>query len=104
MLNIFTKLFNKDILNNELCNLAINILYSQRCQNQVMRYIYEPVKYAHKTGSLDYLHHDVGIMNINTKLFYIGISIYDSKNKNGNKNLIGNLGRVIYEYLNKQYI
>ena len=55
MLNIFTKLFNKKILNNELCNIAIQILYNQRCQDQVMRYIYEPIKYAHKTGSLDYL-------------------------------------------------
>lgn len=85
MLKIFTKLFNKDILNNNLCDKAIEILYNQRCQDQVMRYIYQPVKYAHKTGSLDYLNHDVGVMNINNKYFYIGISVYNSKNKNGNK-------------------
>lgn len=104
MLNIFTKLFNKDILNNELCDIAINILYNQRCQDQVMRYIYEPIKYAHKTGSLDYLNHDVDIMNIKNKLFYIGISIYNSKNKSGNKKLIGNLGRMIYSSINEKYI
>ena len=57
MLNIFTKLFNKTILNDELCDVSIKILYNQRCQNQIMRYIYEPVKFAHKTGSLDYLNH-----------------------------------------------
>ncbi len=104
MLNIFTKLFNKDILNKELCDIAINILYNQRCQDQVMRYIYEPIKYAHKTGALDYLNHDVGIMNIKNKLFYIGISIYNSKNKNGNKKLTGILGRMIYSSINENYI
>ena len=53
MLEIFTKLFNKEILNNELCNKAIDILYNQRCQDQIMRYIYQPIKYEHKTGSFD---------------------------------------------------
>lgn len=103
MLNIFTKLFNKYILNNELCDIAIQILYNQRCQDQVMRFIYEPVRYAHKTGCLDHLNHDVGIMNIKNKLFYIGISIYNSKNKKGNKKLIGNLGKMIYSYINENY-
>ena len=82
MLNIFILLFKKEILNEELCNIAIDILYNQRCQNQIMRYIYEPIKFAHKTGSLDYLNHDVGVMNINNKMVYIGISIYNSIIKN----------------------
>ena len=101
MLNIFTLLFSKKILNNELCEKAINILYNQRCQNQIMRYIFEPVKYAHKTGSLDYLSHDVGVMNIKDKLFYIGISVWNSSDKDGDKKLIGNIGKIIYYYLNK---
>lgn len=101
MLEIFTLLFNKEILNVELCDIAINILYNQRCQDQIMRYIFEPVKFAHKTGSLDYLNHDVGVMNINNKIVYIGISIYNSNNKKGNKKLIGNIGKKIYNYLAK---
>lgn len=101
MLIVFEKLFNKQILNEELCNKAIEILYNQRCQNLVMRHIYQPVKYAHKTGILDYINHDVGVMNINNKLYYIGISIYNAKDIEGNKALIGNLGRIIYDYLIK---
>lgn len=101
MLDIFTLLFNKEILNVELCDIAINILYNQRCQDQIMRYIFEPIKFAHKTGSLDSLNHDVGVMNINNKMFYIGISIYNSTNKKGNKKLIGNIGKKIYNYLSE---
>lgn len=81
MLNIFILLFKKEILNEELCNIAIDILYNQRCQNQIMRYIYEPIKFAHKTSALDYLNHDVGVMNINNKMVYNGSSIYNSNNK-----------------------
>lgn len=86
-------------MNGELCNLAIKILYNQRCQDQIMRYIYQPVKYAHKTGSLDYLSYDVGVMNINNKLFYVGVSIFNSKFKDGNKKLIANIGKTIYNEL-----
>ena len=99
MLDIFTLLFNKEILNEELCDIAINILYNQRCQDQIMRYIFEPIKFAHKTGALDYLNHDVGVMNINNKMFYIGVSVYNSNNKKGNRKLIGNIGKTIYDYL-----
>lgn len=101
MLYTFAKLFNREILNDELCNVAIEILLNQRCQDQIMRYIYQPVKYAHKTGSLDYLNHDVGVFNIDGKFFYVGVSIYNTKDKNGNKKLVGKIGKIIYEYLNK---
>ena len=64
-----------------------------------MRYIYEPVKFAHKGGALDYLKHDVGVMNIGNRFFYVGVSIYDSKDKEANMPLMGNIGRTIYDYL-----
>lgn len=104
MLAIFTKLFNKEILNDDLCEKAIKILYNQRGQYRIMRYIYEPVKFAHKGGALDYLGHDVGVMNINNKFYYVGISVYNSKDKEGNKRLFGNLGKEIYDYLKKYEI
>lgn len=101
MLNIFEKLFHKEILTEELCIKAIEILYDQHIKDQIMKYIDKEVKYAHKTGSLDFLNHDVGVMNINGKLFYIGVSVLRSKYKEGNKELVANLGKLIYEYLNK---
>ena len=61
MYKCFKYIVNKDILNDELCNLAINILYNQKINNQNPRYI-EEVKFAPETGGLDYLNSDVGIM------------------------------------------
>lgn len=71
-------------------------------KKQIMRYIYTPVKFAHKTGYLEYLNHDVGVMNINNKYYYVGISVYNSKMKEGNKRLVGILGKVIYNYLKEK--
>lgn len=101
---MFEKLFKKEILNEELCEKAINILYHQRINNQISRYVYKPYKFAHKTGSLEYLNSDVGVINIKDKLYYIGISIYDLSNKKPNRKLAGKIGKEIISYLdNKSY-
>lgn len=99
MLIIFEKLFKKEILNEEYCEFAIQVLYNQRIKNQILRYVYEPCEFAHKTGSLEYLNHDVGVLKLNNKLFYIGISIYNCKSRIGNKRLSGILGKLIIDYL-----
>ena len=95
--NMFIKLHNKEILNDELCEIAISILLNQRWQNQIMRYIYEPTLYAHKTGDLDYLHHDAGMMLINNKWYYVGCSIKIENNIHGNYPLMGKIGKIIYD-------
>ncbi len=96
---IFTKLFAHELLTPQLCDLAIAMLYNQRCQNQLMRYIYQPVPFAHKTGTLSNLNHDMGVMKIKNTLYYVGVSLYDCQDMSINKKLIGKLGRLIYEQL-----
>ncbi len=104
LLVMFEKLYAGEILNEELRQTAFTVLYSQRHQDQVLRYIWEPVKYAHKTGSLTGLNHDAGVIHINEGKIYIGVSVYDSANKRGNRQLSGNIGRLIYDYLRKETI
>lgn len=100
MLTIFSKLYHKEILNDFFCKFALNVLSQQRYKNQILRYIYQPVQFFHKTGSLDFISHDVGIMIINDCAYYIGVSVYDSNQKDGNKQLIGKIGKQIYKHLN----
>lgn len=99
LLCMFEKLYAGEILTEELRQTAMTILYSQRHQDQVLRYIWEPVKYAHKTGSLAGLNHDAGVLHIKGKKYYIGVSVYNSSNKRGNRTLSGNIGRMVYDYL-----
>lgn len=99
MLKTFEMLYRKEILNNNLCNLAINILKKQRSQNQIMRYIYDNLDFVHKTGVLDYINHDVGVMHIKNRIYYIGISVYNCKEKCGNKQFVGKVGKLFYDNL-----
>lgn len=100
MYALFQQLFTHQILNDELCELAIQILLAQRQQNQLLRYVYQPIDFAHKTGDLDYLHHDVGVMKIQNERIYVGVSIYDTLKKEGNMVLMGKIGKLICECLN----
>ena len=52
--------------------------------------------FAHKTGVLDYMNHDVGLMDINNQMIYIGISVYNCKKKEGNKQIVEKIGNLIY--------
>lgn len=100
MLLIFERLFGDKILNGELCTTAKEILFNQRCQNQIMRYISVPVSYAHKTGELDLTNHDAGVMIIHGVPCYVGVSVHGVRNSVGMP-LSGLLGQSIYEYLSK---
>lgn len=94
----FEILINEDILNNELCNFAINTLYGQKINNQIPRYI-PNVKFAHKTGGLDYLNSDVGIFEKNGEMYFIGISIYDTPEKTGDRKSVSMLAKIMYDFI-----
>ena len=100
-MSIYTKLFNHDILNDELCEKALDILYNQRAKDLIMRYIPYRTPFAHKTGGLDYLVHDCGVMTINNTQFYFGVSAWDCQDIDGNRALVGQIGRLVYNYYQK---
>lgn len=99
MYEILRKLYRHEILDDTLCQCAIDIMKNQRWKNQIMRFICEPIPYAHKTGDLDYLHHDMGVMTIHDQDYYVGVSILSKDNIKGNYPLIGTIGKIIVEYL-----
>ena len=100
-MSIYVKLFNHEILNDELCNKAIDILYNQRSKDLIMRYIPYRTPFAHKTGGLDYLIHDCGIMTLCDTSFYFGVSAWDCQDIDGNRALAGKIGRLVYNHFTK---
>lgn len=101
MYKCFKYIVNKEILTGEFCDLALNILYKQEVNNQINRYI-KNIKFAHKTGSLEYLNSDVGIFELNKQIYFIEISVYNTPKKNGDRKNIGKLSKMIYKYIKKQ--
>jgi beta-lactamase class A len=98
MYRCFDLIVNKKILTSELCEVALDYLYNQKVNNQIPRYI-KNVKFAHKTGGLDYLNSDVGIFELNEQTYFIGISVYNTPKKDGDRQVVGRLSKIIYNYL-----
>lgn len=101
MYKCFKYIVNNEILTDEFCYLALSVLYKQKVNNQINKYI-KDVKFAHKTGALDYLNSDVGIFELNGKTYFIGISVYNTPEKNGDRKSIGKLSEIIYKYIKEQ--
>lgn len=101
MYKCFKYIVNKEILTDGLCTLALNILYDQRINNQINKYI-KNIKFAHKTGSLEHLNCDVGIFELNKQKYFIGISVYNTPEKNGDREGIAKLSKIIYKYIMEQ--
>lgn len=101
MCKCFELMLNKEILTYDICNVALNYLYNQKINNQLPRYL-NNVKFAHKTGGLDYLNSDVGIFELNGQIYFIGISVYNTPKIEGDRKIVGKLSKMIYKYLKKE--
>lgn len=95
---LYDALYQNRILTPELCEYAIRTLKRQRHKQLAMRYIYDDVIIAHKTGSLDNLYHDVCIFYLENITYYFGMFVSDAVDSEYAAKLIGRISKMIYEY------
>ncbi len=98
---IFSLIYGKKLHSTAYSELAIDILSRQRFHESLKRYIADDVKIAHKTGSLDMVEHDAGIVFSRKKDYIIGIFITEHDDNEAAKKIIGHISRVVYEHLGK---
>lgn len=101
MFKIFDRLYHHTILNEELCNTAIEILRKQRGKNASQRYIYETIKVYHKLGGLSYLNlkNDCGYFILNDTPYYFGFFVSGGGSKETASIFIGKIFKLYYHYL-----
>jgi beta-lactamase class A len=96
---LFKSFFRNEGLRSDLCGLALEILKGQRDKQKLTRYIWESdAVFYHKTGGLDYLCHDAGVMALNGKIVYIGVFAEQCCDIDGYPDMIGDIGRIVYDY------
>ncbi|MDN4494510.1 serine hydrolase [Ureibacillus aquaedulcis] len=98
---LYTAIYRKSLLSLEYSNLVIDILSRQRVYDSLKRYIVDDVKIAHKTGSLDTVEHDVGIVFSNKGDYIIGVFVTDHSNSEAAKGCIGKISMIVYEHMGK---
>lgn len=99
MANLFTRIYRQDLLSEPFSKLAINILSRQRVHESLKRYLIEDIQIAHKTGSLDSVDHDVGIVFNQGNDYMIGVFVTEVTNNDEARQLIGRISKVVYEQL-----
>jgi beta-lactamase class A len=95
---IYSALYHHAILTPALCDFGISILKRQRDKKLSMRYIYDDITVAHKTGGLDFLHHDAGIFYLDQAVYYFGAFMSEAPSDDYAKRWIGRISKLVYEY------
>ena len=99
MFRIFKKLYCRQILDDKMCLLAQDILLRQRDFKKLLSGVYKSQPFAHKTGDLKHLQHDVGVLSKAVD-YYIGVFTWDTPDVKGDRELMRNIGKVIFDGLN----
>ncbi|WP_155593810.1 serine hydrolase [Lysinibacillus cavernae] len=99
MAHLFTRIYQQDVLSPSYSKLVIDILSRQRVHDSLMRYLVDDVKLAHKTGGLDTVDHDVGIVYSSAIDYSIGVFLTNVTDNDQARQLIGRLSKVVYDQL-----
>ena len=94
----FGALYRRSILTPELCRLAMGVLFRQRWKTDALRYVCGPVAAAHKTGSLDHLNHDTGILFFRHIDCFYGFFVTEIPNNDFGERAIGLLAKPLVEH------
>lgn len=87
--------------NDPYARLGLEIMSRNRDYDSLCRYLYEGPYCAHKTGGLDDIVHDAGIIRTNNREYFIGVFVSEfapaPENELLAEKLIGRLSRKIYD-------
>jgi beta-lactamase class A len=96
------KLLNEKEAEQEYARLALDIMKQNRDFESLCRYLYEGPEIAHKTGGLDGIVHDAGIIYTAAGSYFLGVFIseflHSPEMEKEAQKIIGRLSRRTYDY------
>lgn len=84
-------------IDREYSDIMLEILKKQQVRGRLDLYLPEDVPIAHKTGDLDYLEHDVGIVYLPNGEYIICVLTNEMESNKEAREVIGKISRVVYE-------
>ena len=98
MFRCFSAIYRRELLDDALCEKALDILSRNRDSREFRRYIWEDVRIAHKTGGLDHLSHDAGLMLFSDRAVYLGVFIQNAPDIAGDERRIGRIAHAVFAH------
>ncbi len=93
----FEKLYKGQLANEDNTKEMIELLKRQTLNNKLPKYLPQDVAVAHKTGEIDYLSHDAGIV-FTGKGDYIIAILSETDNPPGAEERIAQVSSAVYKY------
>ncbi len=84
-------------INKEYSDMMLDILKRQQVRGRLDLYLPEEVVTAHKTGDLDRLEHDAGIVYLPDKEYIICVLTNATATNRDGREIIGKISRLVYE-------
>jgi len=97
MAHILELIYTGKAINNESSKIMLNILLRQQVNGSLNLYLPGEVKIAHKTGDLDNLEHDVGIVYLPTTNYIICVLTNNLKSNKEGREIIGLISKAVYD-------
>ena len=97
---LLEKIYKKEAVNKKYSEEMINLLMSQKVNDRIPKYLPANIKVAHKTGELETIRNDAGIV-YGKKGTYIFVFLSDTKNPLDAAEQIATLSKKIFDELEK---
>jgi beta-lactamase class A len=98
MARIMELLYRGEVLDQEISAYIIDIMKKQLDSSMMRLHIPDQTVVAHKTGELDYLSHDAGIVFHEKGDYIFVVLIWDAITNNYARQAIGQISKIVYDY------
>jgi beta-lactamase class A len=95
----YEQLYLGKIINSESSSQMLSLLKRQTLNNKIPKYLPPNLSIAHKTGELDDVTHDAGIV-YSPKATYIIVVLTQTDNPTGANENISQISKAVYDYYN----
>lgn len=96
----FEKLYKGELANSKYTQEMLNLLKAQKLNDKLPKYLPKETVVAHKTGEIDYLSHDGGIVYTKNG-DYIIVVFAESNYPHGSEERIAQISKAVFEYFSK---
>lgn len=104
VLKFFDYLYKGILIDRESSRFMIEILKRQQVTGRLDLYLPEEIIIAHKTGDLDYLEHDAGIVYLENNHYIICVLTDNNISNKDGREIIGKISKLVYQEFSKNIL
>lgn len=97
LFHILELIYKGEDVNRKYSNFMLDVLKKQQVNGRLDLYLPSGIVIAHKTGTLDKLEHDVGIVYLQNCTYIICILTSNNKTNIEGKEIIGTISKIVYD-------